>query len=181
MPDEESAIQRDFELKLEQWRVQRVAATEYARQSLEYSLASAQAMKEYGQQTLRAIFLINGGGIITTMTFVGAFAQLDDRFHPGQFVLPLGLFACGLVLCVIALLCGYLNFLASKETRSNVEALCNNIIKQKEYYPADFGPEISRRLNWTYHIAISVGVLSVGCFVAACVMIGLVFHATPAY
>ena len=162
--NEENERQRKHELLLENIRARRGAATEYARQSV-----------EYGQQTLRALFLMNGGGILATLTLVGAFAGKEGQLGPARFVYPLGAFVVGLAFCALSMFGSHLNLQVHSLPGSNIAALYDSIVALNEEYLRTADENLRWKVIWTFCLAVGGGALSGIAFLVACWTIGEVF------
>lgn len=152
------------------------AVSEYARISLEFAMLAATGMKEHGQQVLRTIFAMNGSGILATLTFVGAFANSGDQFEAEKFVLPLSLFAIGVLLSPVAMFVAYMNYhhnyLARIDLARRVYDLMLSRSPQMEI-PAE--RIITRPIRLSLLGAVGACILSMLLFGAGCYYIGRVF------
>src|SRR5882672_5609649 len=76
-----------------------------------------QFTKDYGLFTLRSCLVLNGGAILAMLAFVGNLyghaTQGSIKLH--DFGYAIGLFTLGLVVTVMASICGYFNFLTSQK------------------------------------------------------------------
>jgi hypothetical protein len=79
---------------------------EFEHKSLEYS-------KEYGAITLRGLFLINGGAIISILTLIGSLLQNPNGLKLSELLFEsIWFFALGLIATILATGIGYVNFQA---------------------------------------------------------------------
>ena len=90
MPNTEKAsINSEQFYALEQWKQRTKAAIEYA------------------QEAIKAAILINGGGAVAILAFIGEVAKENSIMEPKNFTASLICFGVGVACAVIASACGY--------------------------------------------------------------------------
>lgn len=155
------------------------AGNEYARQILEYALQHDRHLKDYGQMALRSVFLLNGGAIIALLTFIGSVTgkQVSGiTIKPASFVFAFSCFAAGLICAVLSMTFSYLNYMGHKHTIADPGSLANNMIAQQGAWPSRLTVGTSRFVNWTWKLALLVGIAAIILFALGCIQVGLVFQ-----
>jgi hypothetical protein len=155
------------------------AGKEYARQTLEYALQHDRHLKDYGQMALRSAFLLNGGAIISILTFIGATAGktvANKAIVPALFVPSFASYAVGLIGATISMTFAYLNYLGHKNSKADPGDLANNMMKMKKAWPANNSVSNSRLIDWSWYLAMIFGVSSIILFGAGCYEIVRVFE-----
>jgi hypothetical protein len=155
------------------------AGKEYARQILEYTLQHDRHLKDYGQMALRSVFLLNGGAIIALLTFIGSASGKTigaSVIAPALFVVAFSFFSAGLVCAVISITSAYLNYMGHKHVNADPGWLANNIIAQQEKWPGNHSVSNSRFINWTWHVALFTGIVSLTMFGIGCYKVAAVFE-----
>lgn len=119
----ERSFKEDEELKrIEQERDhrfqrEREAHQAYADHNAAERLSAMEAIREYGQATVRTLALLNGGAILALLTFTGSFFTRNDRILADVGVTfarsvadPFCYFGAGLVCGAIVAGIGYVNY-----------------------------------------------------------------------
>lgn len=169
MSDVKAAGQRDDVFAL--------AVGEYSRISHEHTMLAASGMKEMAQQVLRGIFIMNGGGIVATMTFLASFAEAGTPgLEPALFVAPLWCFAGGLLLSPVAMFSAYLNFQQNYPVRIGRGASMAKLLTG-EVKLSDLPDErvVTPGIRWSMLVAIGACLVSMVSFFFGCLFIGEIF------
>lgn len=182
-------LQQNFEAKktidqinLEKEKLDRSQAfearKEYARQTHDYSLQYEKHLKEYGQLTLRTIFLLNGGAILALLTFIGGTIGKSTgttTLAPALFVAPFGKYVAGLVCTVISMLLAYVNYSFHHERTAQPGDLANNMLRPQESWPGNHSKGNSYGTNASWIFALIFGAGAVAFFAWGCWQVASVF------
>lgn len=164
-----------MQLSLREREFRKEAATEYARMVSAHQLQAQQFMKDYGQMAVRSLFLLNGGAIVSLITFMGSTSQFTFDYPvelvPTNLVQGFPWFLFGLFFAVLMMFMAYVNFRKIAECHADFGSLSNAIIELKEAWPHDSSDDKSKFIHWTYLSAVVAGVCSLLSFLAGCLKI----------
>jgi hypothetical protein len=167
--------EHQLQLNLREREFRKEAATEYARMVSAHQLQSQQFMKDYGQMAVRSLFLLNGGALVSLITFMGSSSQFTfsypDELVPTNLVQGFPWFLFGLIFAVVMMFMAFVNFGEIADSYADFGSLSNAIVELKEAWPHDFSDGKSNLIRWTYRGAVTAGVLSLLSFFAGCLKI----------
>jgi hypothetical protein len=162
-------------LEVERQKAEWAARIEFMKAQSALSLAYIQSFREYGATTLRSIFLINGGAIVSLLAFMASSARSEKAtaLSPSAFVCPFLFFVAGLLLTILASFAGFLNFRAFYGSTAHEGNLAENVVGHDGRWPE--GKVSQAFLGWTNGIAIACGFAALFAFVAGCILTSVAF------
>jgi hypothetical protein len=173
-PDQVFELQKlAAEQAFERERIQREerynARHEFARQIHAERLQFERNFKEYGQLTLRSVFVLNAGSVVVLLAFIGSMlgrsSPISYHIAPALFAPAFARFACGLCLVVIASAVAYCNYQAQYWVLAQPVTLANNMMAENKEWPRAFSKTRLYFINATWVVSMACAIASVGCFV----------------
>lgn len=156
------------------------AASAYVSQVHAERLWSMNGLKEYGQATVRLISLLNGGTILSLLTFIGnLLTRTEYKQSFGQFVgtvvSSFYFFGGGLVCATLVSGLAYVNYSLVSDSYQTPAGLYLWTHGKGEVVDR---PWLRKTIFATVWIPVSLVVIGLGCFVVGSVLVAQAFTAT---
>jgi hypothetical protein len=152
------------------------ARLEFVRQKAQHSQTTEAAIKEYGLQTLKWLFLLNAGAIGLVLAYIAGKLPGAKAENVGPILRATAPFALGCVCVVLSGASGFLNFSYGHGSLPSPEALHTFLnpstlkwpaarMQVAEEAPIDFHKRFVSKMGLTRNLAVGLAIASGGFFI----------------